>query len=127
MATKTKDLGKIAESRYWRREDAEVVVNAWRASGDTLAGFARKWSLTPERISRWAANLDGKDEEPDASFLPVRVVESARSAAVDESAMASASWVGEVCHGDFVVRVPRGFATDEMARLLAVVAGVEPC
>jgi hypothetical protein len=54
MAAASRKLQEVVGSRYWRREDAEVVVAAWRASGDTMAGFARGWSLNPNRISRWA-------------------------------------------------------------------------
>ncbi len=123
MATASKKLREVAESRYWRREDAHVVVAAWHASGDTLAEFAREWSLNPTRVSRWAAQLDGSKEDAEISFVPVRIAEAAAAAALRPTTR----WVGEVCHGDFVVRVPLGFATDEMARLLAVVAEVERC
>lgn len=128
MAAVSKKLREVVESRYWRREDAEVVVAAWRASGDTMAGFAREWSLNPNRISRWATELAGGEEEETAvSFLPVRVVEPTEARVAVEPAEPASHWVGEVCRGDFVVRVPLGFAADEMARLLAVVAEVEPC
>lgn len=117
----------MVASRYWRRADAEIVVAAWRASGDTLAQFARDWSLNPNRISRWVAEFDDRDEEAEVSFLPVQVVESAQPVVATESEEPTERWVGEVCHGEFVVRVPVGFAADEMARLLGVVAGVERC
>ena len=127
MEAASEKLREVVKSRYWRREDAEVVIGAWRASGDTVSGFARKWSLKAKRIARWVAEIEGRAGESEVSFHPVRVVEPTQAAPVAEPAEPAACWVGEVRYGDFVVRVPSGFAADEMARLLAVVAEVQPC
>ena len=124
-----KKLKEVASSRYWRREDAEVIIAAWRDSGETMAGFAREWSLKVDRVARWVARLEDSEgeSEPEVLFHSVRVVEPAPAPPTHELEEPAASWVGDVRHGEFVVRVPLGFAADEMTRLLAVVAGVQPC
>ncbi len=78
MKAASKKLLEVVQSRYWRREDAEVVIAAWRASGDTMSGFASMWSLKADRIARWVTRLEDNDEEPSVSFHPVRVIEPAR-------------------------------------------------
>jgi hypothetical protein len=39
MASKKKDVGIVASLRYWQAEDARVVVEAWKESGEGLAAF----------------------------------------------------------------------------------------
>lgn len=126
MKVEPKRLKEVASSPYWRREDAEVMVAAWRDSGETMAGFARRWSVKVDRVGRWVARLEERESEPEVLFHPVRIVEPAPTPPHEPEEPAT-SWVGDVRHGEFVVRVPLGFAADEMARLLAVVAGVQSC
>lgn len=49
----------------WKESDARRVLEALAASGDTLAGFARRHGLTSQRISWWRSRLG--DWLPDAS------------------------------------------------------------
>jgi len=36
---------RVAKRRYWREVEAEVAVGAWRRSGETLSGFARRYGI----------------------------------------------------------------------------------
>lgn len=59
---------------HWIEEDAREVLDEWRRSGDSLAGFARKKGLIPERLSWWKKRLrdapgdifEGADANPGA-------------------------------------------------------------
>lgn len=59
--------------RRWRQEDARVVVEAWRSSGDSLAEFCRRHKLKAQRVTRWARRLDGGSIQ----FHPVELVRGA--------------------------------------------------
>ena len=48
---------------YWREADARRVLDAWRATGSSMAAFARASGLPVERIRRWRRRLEGADEE----------------------------------------------------------------
>ena len=39
------DIAAVVGRRYWREAEARVVVEAWRASGESLAGFARRHAV----------------------------------------------------------------------------------
>lgn len=120
MKAASEEFLKAIKSSYWQREDAQIVVRAWRSSGESLAGFGRRWSLSPRRISRWARRLEESESQDAPTFYPVQV----KPPAVEHDEL---SWVGEVRRRDWTVRVPAGFAASEMARLLAVIAEVESC
>lgn len=73
MSRRADEVRRIAGSSYWRAEEARVVVEAWRASGMSVATFARRYGIASQRISRWAHRLE--DDAPSTHFHPVRVVE----------------------------------------------------
>ena len=50
MARET-EIAAVVGRRYWREAEARVVVEAWRASGESLAGFARRHGLGAPRIA----------------------------------------------------------------------------
>lgn len=95
-------------------------MEEWRSSGESLAGFGRRWSLDPCRISRWARRLEESAAPESVAFHPVRVVGPAADPA-------SVRWVAEVCRREWTVRVPSGFSAPDVARLFDVVAEVERC
>ena len=47
---------------YWREADARRVLDAWRATGSSMAAFARASGLPVERIRRWRRRLEGAEE-----------------------------------------------------------------
>jgi len=113
MQTASQEFDEAVKSRYWQQEDAAVVLDAWRQSGLPRAVFARQWGLSDSRLGRWAQRLAA--EGTGATFHPVRVVDAQHVAQ-------QAEWAGDVQCGPMVVRVPLGFAADEVTRLLRVVA-----
>jgi hypothetical protein len=97
-------------SGYWREAEARVVVAAWRQSGATLTAFARSRGVHPRRLARWARRLEGKRREP-VRFHPVRLVEKRPREAKLEIVLRSG------CR----VRVPSGFAVEDLRRVLEAV------
>lgn len=63
---------RAVRSRYWREADAKIVVKAWRASGASLAEFARRTRVNEQRLTRWAARLEAPARQA-VRFHPVRV------------------------------------------------------
>ena len=71
MARET-DIAAVVGRRYWREAEARMVVEAWRASGESLAGFARRHGVGSQRIAWWARRIDGGTPAP-VRFHPVRL------------------------------------------------------
>jgi len=46
-------FASILKLRRWEAGDAEVVLSAWRTSGDSLTGFARRHGLQVWRLRYW--------------------------------------------------------------------------
>ncbi len=113
MAPKNAEMIKrIAERQRWRADDARVMVEAWLSSGESVSDFARRHGLRRERISRWASRLP-KGEMEGLSFHQVRLVESQDRSHPDGKI--------EVLLADGrSVRVPHGFAPEELQKVLRV-------
>lgn len=116
MARKA-DVRQVAERLYWREAEARVVVEAWRKSGETLSAFARRYLVERERLARWARRLEraGVGQH----FHPVRLVERP----VDTG---GAPIEIELAGGQRV-RVAHGFETEDLSRVLAVLAEAARC
>jgi hypothetical protein len=102
----------VAALRYWRSTDARVVVDAWKRSGEGLRVFAERYGMHPRRLTRWARELD-EAAEP-VRFHPVRVVQTGDGARGDGAAIEIV--LDERCR----VRVPPGFAAEDLERVLEV-------
>lgn len=114
MARSERDGRQAAlQKDYWREADARAVVEAWRRSGQPLSRFARGHGLQPQRLSRWAARLDGNERS--VRFHPVRVV---RGEGGDRREA-----IEVVLVDGLRVRVPAGFAAADLERVLAVLEG----
>jgi hypothetical protein len=113
------DVRRVAERVYWREGDARVVVNAWRNSGETLAGFARRQGVERKRLARWVRRLEGAAGGP-LHFHPVRLVESA-------SETGGGAPIDIHLAGGQRVRVAHGFQTEDLRRVLAVLAEAARC
>ena len=105
---------RVAVLRYWREPDARVVVEGWRRSGERLASFAQRYGIHPSRLSRWAERL-GEDAAA-IRFYPVRLVEGEHLQG--QGCEPIEIVLGESCR----VRVPAGFAAEDLRRVLAVLA-----
>jgi len=118
MARKA-DVRQVAERLYWREADARVVVEAWRNSGETLSAFARRHRVERKRLARWVRRLEQAGVGP-LRFHPVRLVESpleTGGGAPIEIQLA----------GGQRVRVAHGFQTEDLSRVLAVLAEAARC
>lgn len=61
-------------SGYWRDEDARAVLDAWLASGQSVAAFAAQHGLQRARLHRWKQRLEPDDGRDTAAlFWPVKV------------------------------------------------------
>ena len=130
MERGSRKFKNAVNSRYWNQADAAVVVDAWRESGESLTGFARRWSVSARRLGRWAARLEKETTASTAvavRFHPVQVVEPMPRADTSARVVAQAQWLAELQREQWSVRVPVGFEESEMARLLGLVAEVEQC
>ena len=103
---------RIADRQRWRADDARVVVEAWLRSGESLSDFAGRHGLRGERISRWASRIE-KRERNGLSFHRVRVVGSQDNGRQGEK-------IEVVLTNGRSVRVPPGFAPEELQKVLRV-------
>ena len=115
MANKTDErILRIGNRQRWRAADARVVVEAWQRSGESVSEFARRHGLRGERISRWASRIQNR-ERNGVSFHQVRVVEAPDRCHPDEK-------IEVLLPGGRSVRVPHGFAPEELQKVLRVLA-----
>ncbi len=119
MAKKTDDESGRASRTYWHEAEARAVIETWRQSGETLAGFARRRSLNRRRLVRWVSRLRASERES-VQFHPVRVTGK------DPSERRAASIEIDLGSGRRV-RLSPGFATEDLRRVLAVIEEVTPC
>jgi hypothetical protein len=113
---RTNGIVAVVEKRYWREAEGRAVVTAWQRSGETLSRFARVHGLKAERVSRWAARLAAGTSEA-VRFHPVRLVEPQRGGGEKREALEVLLVDGRR------VRVPEGFAAEDLARVLTVLEG----
>lgn len=113
-------LMRVAGRRYWKVEDARVVVDAWRQSGDTVAAFSRRYGVHARRLRQWIARLDAEGSGS-AEFHPVRV------RAVDSAVSERIAAIEIVLSGGATVRVPAGTAAEDLERVLTVVTRTFAC
>lgn len=113
--------------RRWRRQDAEQMAVALRASGLSAARFARQHGLTGQRVYWWMAQLGataaGEDESQRSrrpQFVPVRVVESSSRS---EKPTPREQGGLEIQVGRCtVIRVRRGFDNELLRSVVAALA-----
>jgi hypothetical protein len=67
----------VLKRRRWTAQDAEVVLSAWRESGDSLSRFASRHGLVAWRLMRWRRVL-GKEATPAIQFHRVHVARRSR-------------------------------------------------
>jgi transposase-like protein len=113
------DVRWVAERRYWRESEARVLVDAWRRSGETLSGFARRHGVERGRLTRWVRRLQ-EARKGSVRFHPVRLVESTAETG-------GGAPIEIQLAGGRRVRVPRGFETEDLRRVLAVLERAATC
>lgn len=98
-----------------------MIVDAWRASGESVAVFAKRPGVDRRRLARWVRRVEGTTGEAVVPFHPVRVVGGEVEARVPDAPIEIA--VGRA----YQVRVPPGFAVEDLRRVLAVLSVDGPC
>ncbi len=104
---------RIAERQRWVEDDARVVVEAWRRSGESLSQFAGWYRLRGERIGRWASRIE-KPEGDRLRFHRVRLVEA------KDRWQQGGEKIEVVLTDGRCVRVPHGFAPKDLQQVLRV-------
>lgn len=108
-----REVRRVAALRYWRSAEARVAVDAWRDSGEKLPEFADRYGIQPGRLKRWAGRFE---EEAGVEFYPLRIVQQR------DDEVRSNEPIEIVLPEKCTVRVPAGFAVDDLQRVLAVLA-----
>lgn len=68
----------------WTEEDARQILDEWRSSGTTLAAFARRRGIVPQRLAWWRKRLGDRSGDERAlapAFVPLTVRPIEREAA----------------------------------------------
>ena len=125
MSGRTSRNGRPRAPRtYWREPEAAAVLDAWRASGVTLSEFAREQGLDPKLLVRWRRRLEAAGAIPArVAFHPVQLLGLPRS----DSAIRDADRIEIVLGDGCAVRVPQGFAAEDLSRVLDVVRSRLAC
>ena len=101
------------------RDPAEIdeILAAFEASGQSQSAFARAHDLSPSSLSNWLRRprRRRRSKASRAALVPVQMIPPPCSSAPYEVQLAN----------NRVVRVPPGFDTEELRRLLAAVES--PC
>jgi len=111
---RTDGISSVVQRQRWTEADGRVVVMAWQRSGKPMSVFARDHGLVLQRVSRWAARL-GRGSRRGVRFHPVRLVEGLRGG--------MSVGMEVVLVDGRRVRVPEGFAAEELERVLGVLEG----
>jgi hypothetical protein len=109
-------VAEVAARRHWREQDARLLLEAWRGSGQTLTAFAQHYGVHPERLGRWHRLLRAQPESQ-VRFHPVRV-------RMGEPRSAESEKIELVLRDGRSIRVPQKFDAEDLRRLLAVVEAV---
>ena len=102
---------QIAKLEMWSDADGKRVVDAWRKSGESRAVFGRRLGIPVHRLYYWIAAAEKGSRKSEVrkrvKFHPVRVVPERKN----ESGTAPIEIRS--------IRVPRGFAPDELRAVLS--------
>jgi transposase-like protein len=74
LGNQHRKLKRIAAKKRWSEEDARVVLDAWRESGQSVAAFSRGIGVGPWKLWMWRKQLDVEEASP-PRFVPVRLVQ----------------------------------------------------
>lgn len=135
MERTDRQIRRVAQGSYWSEADARVVVDAWRRSGATQLAFAARYGISPKRVGRWATRLTAPQPDEDLErrsrrsevrapvrFHRARVV-TASPIVSEESPLA----IEVILRDGRSIRVPRGFAPEDLHRVLVVLAAAARC
>lgn len=66
---------KARAGERWSEIEGRAAIAAWKASGDTVAAFARDHGVDPQRIGWWRKRL-AEGESVAAALVPVTIAAS---------------------------------------------------
>jgi hypothetical protein len=90
----------------WTEDDARLVLDEWRQSGQTIAAFARERQMSAPRLYWWRKRLPRDSvPAPVMSLVPAKVVTRSEAAAV-------------------VIRLPSGVAIETASASPSLVAAI---
>lgn len=107
-------LARATASNYWTEAEAQTVLEAYEVSGLSVAEFARRHGLTPQRL-RWWRKRRAEEMAPALSFVPVHVAAPPTPEA--QRAPGAASMEVLLDRGRRI-RVEPGFDADALTRLV---------
>ncbi|KFA87823.1 hypothetical protein Q664_45250 [Archangium violaceum Cb vi76] len=107
-------LARAAASNYWTEAEAQAVLEACEASGLSVAEFARRHGLGPQRLRWWKKRRAGETRSA-LSFVPVHV---AAPPSPEAQRAAGAASMEVVLSRGRRLRVEPGFDAGEVARLV---------
>ncbi len=106
-------FASILKRARWGAGDAAVVLSAWRRSGDSLTGFARRHGLQVWRLRYW---VQQPSQDTAIQLRPVKIV-----AGTTSSPAADSSQLELVLRGGHRVVVHRGFDAGLLEELVQAV------
>jgi transposase-like protein len=125
-----RDIRQLAEKKTWTEEDGRDIVATWRASGQTIAAFAKTHGIGDGRLRWWRDRMQGASGgELSRLGAPVEGPRLVR-VEVDESdarrATATGAWELVTSRGH--LRVHEGIGVGELRLVLEALVskGVEP-
>src|SRR5215468_10949391 len=117
------NIRRLAEKRTWTEKDGQDVIAAWRASGQTLAAFAREHGVGDGRLRWWRDRVGGAGTG--ASVEGPRLVRVEVEQSAGRSAVAAGAWELVTARGQ--LRVHEGIEVGALRVVLAaLLRGVAP-
>jgi transposase-like protein len=107
-------VSHVRRRRYWREDDARLVVEAWRQSGLTMAEYAKLHGVHAKRLGRWAQRL--QTSQPTVTFHPVQLRR-------DQPLKEPDSRIEVVLTNGHVIRLPAAFAAGDLRQVLDILEG----
>ena len=124
VRTTTRPTGIRQARRNWTEAKAREVFAELRASGESLAKFARRKEIPPQRLSYWSKRLTPLASRFSAFFPARNGMPETKFVAVAlpaPLAATSPAWI-ELAVGPAVVRMREGLDVDHVARLVEAIA-----
>lgn len=101
----------------WSRERACAALAEWRASGLSIAAFARNIGVHPQRLRNWVTRLRAPSGAPTAEFVEIQRGPAHRADAAIEIMLPSG----------VVLRVRETVDVEALRRITGVLAGGAQC
>jgi len=110
------NIHRLAEKRTWTEEDGQDVIAAWRASGQTIAAFAREHGVGDGRLRWWRDRVGGAGNGASAPVEGPRLVRVEVEQSAGRSAVAAGAWELVTARGH--LRVHEGIEVGELRVVL---------